>query len=108
MAVKPAMGLAPWAGLVAGMVGAGVQHQLVADSMHFDCRLGRVDPFVGAAALLLILMGAAVSWAALRRSRGRQDNAQFVAAMSLMAAALFALLVVWQTMASFVLPACAP
>ena len=42
--------LKPWAGLIAGMAAAGLQHQLVSDSLHFDCRYGNHDLVVGLAA----------------------------------------------------------
>ena len=100
--------LRPWAGLVAGMLAAGGQHQLVSDALHFDCRLGDGNLFVGLAALALIALGAWISWRALRAHPASGSARRFVAQMSLMAAALFALLVLWQTMAGFILPSCAP
>ena len=98
----------PWAGLVAGMGGAGLQHQLVSDSMHFDCRYGSYDLLVGLVALLLIVVGAAVSWSAVRAHPGPESTRRFVGHMSLMAAALFALMVLWGIMAGAILPACLP
>jgi glucose uptake protein GlcU len=98
----------PWAGLVAGMGGAGLQHQLVSDSMHFDCRYGHYDLLVGLGALLLIVIGALVSWSAARTHREAESTRRFVAHMSLMAAALFALMVLWGIMAGTILPPCLP
>jgi uncharacterized membrane protein YfcA len=100
--------LKPWAGLLAGMLGAGGQHQLVSDSMHFDCRYGDSDIAIGIAALVLIVIGALLSWSAVRRHPDPESPRRFVAHMSLMAAALFALMVLWQTMAGVILPACLP
>ena len=100
--------LKPWAGLIAGMGGAGLQHQLVSDSLHFDCRYGRYDLLVGLLALLLIVVGAAFSWSAVRAHPGPESTRRFVAHMSLMAAALFALMVLWGIMAGAILPACLP
>ena len=109
MSGRPDFGeLRPWAGLIAGMLGAGGQHQLVSDGMHFDCRFGENDLLVGIVALLLIALGAWISWRALRAHPAPGSARRFVAQMSLMAAALFALMVLWQTMAGFILPACAP
>lgn len=99
-------GLKPWAGLIAGMGGAGMQHQLVSDSMHFDCHYGSYDLLVGLAALLLIVVGAGVSWSAVRAHPEPESTRRFVAHMSLMAAALFALMVLWGLMAGAILPAC--
>lgn len=101
-------GLKPWAGLIAGMAGAGLQHQLVADSMHFDCRYGRYDLLVGLGALVLIGIGALVSWSAARAHREPESTPRFVAQMSLMAAALFTVMVLWGIMAGAILPACLP
>ena len=98
----------PWAGLVTGMGGAGLQHQLVADSLHFDCRYGRYDLLVGLGALLLIGVGALLSWSAARAHREADSTRRFVAHMSLMAAALFAVMVLWGLMAGAILPACLP
>lgn len=96
----------PWTGLVAGMVAAGLQHQVVSDSMHFDCRNGHADVAIGIAALVVIVIGAWVSLRALRANAGADAMRAFVARLGLMGAALFALLVVWQTLAGFILPAC--
>jgi hypothetical protein len=101
-------GLKPWAGLVAGMAAAGLQHQLISDAMHFDCRYGNADITVGIVALLLIAFGALVSWTSLRTHRDPASPRRFVAQMSLMAAVLFALMVGWQIMAGIILPACLP
>lgn len=100
--------LKPWAGLIAGMGAAGLQHQLVSDSMHFDCRYGDYDFLIGAGALLLIVVGAVVSWSAVRAHPDPDSTRRFVAQMSLMAAVLFALMVLWGIMAGAILPACLP
>lgn len=101
-------GFKPWAGLVAGMAGAGLQHQGISDAMHFDCHYGNADVLVGFAALVLIAIGALVSWSALRDHRDPASARRFVAHMSLMAAVFFAVMVGWQIMAGVILPACLP
>ena len=109
MSGRPDFGeLRPWAGLIASMLAAGGQHQLVSDGLHFDCRFGDGNLAVGIVALLLIVVGAWISWRALRAHPEPESARRFVAQMSLMAAALFALLVLWQTMAGLILPSCAP
>jgi hypothetical protein len=90
------------------MAGAGLQHQGISDAMHFDCRYGSADIAVGLAALLLIAVGALVSWSALRAHPEPGSARRFIAQVSLMAAALFALMVAWQIMAGVILPACLP
>jgi hypothetical protein len=108
MKMPTSAGLKPWAGLVAGMGAAGLQHQLVSDSMHFDCRYGDYDLIVGLAALLVIAVGGFVSWSSLRAHPGPGPTRRFAAHMSLMATLLFALMVLWGIMAGAILPACAP
>jgi len=98
--------LKPWAGLLAGMGASGLQHQLVSDGLRFDCRFGNADLLVGLAALAVIALGAWLSWSALRAEPDPQASRRFVARMSLMAAALFALFVAWMTLAGWMLPAC--
>ena len=100
--------LKPWSGLIASMGAVGLQHQLVSDSMHFDCRYGGYDLLVGLAALVLIAIGALVSWSAVRAHPEPESTRRFVAHMSLMAAALFALMVLWGIMAGAILPGCLP
>ena len=95
-------GFKPWAGLVAGMAGAGLQHQGISD----DCRYGNADMAVGIAALVLIAVGALVSWMSLRTHPDPASARRFVAHMSLMAAVFFAVMVGWQIMAGVILPAC--
>ena len=101
-------GFKPWAGLVAGMAGAGLQHQGISDSMHFDCHYGNADVVVGIAALVLIAIGASLSWSAARSHPDPASARRFVAHMSLMGAAFFAVMVGWQIMAGVILPACLP
>lgn len=96
-----------WTGLFAGMFGAGLQHQVVSDSLHFDCRYGDSNLLVGLFALLVIAIGALVSWSPARAQSNADVTYRFVARMSLMAAVLFALMVLWGLMAGAILPACA-
>jgi len=101
------VGLKPWAGLIAGMGGAGLQHQLVSDSLHFDCSNGDYALLVGIAALLMIAFGGLVSWSSVRAHQAdAAPTRRFVAHMSVMAAVLFALMVLWGLMAGLILPGC--
>jgi len=90
------------------MGAAGTQHQLVSDSMHFDCRYGDYDWLLGLAALLVIAAGGWVSWSSMPAHSDAGSTRRFVAHMSLMAAGLFALMVLWGIMAGAILPACVP
>lgn len=100
--------LKPWAGLLAGMGAAGAHHQLVSDALHFDCRYGAANLLVGITALAVIALGAVVSWRVLRQQPDPQASRRFVARLSLMSAALFALFVGWMMLAGWMLPSCAP
>ena len=98
---------APWAGLVGAFVGALVQHQGIGDALHYRCGPGMNDADVvaGAVALLIMALGALMSWRALRNEDGTGTR-RFIAQVSLMAVALFALLVVWATLAGIIVPSC--
>ena len=100
--------LKPWAGLIAGFGAAALHHQLVSDALHFDCSYGRANLLVGLSALLVIAIGVCISWRALRAEADPEASRRFVSQLSLLAAALSALFVVWMTLAGLILPACAP
>ena len=104
---------APWAGLVAGTVAEIVHHQLLSDMLRYDCRLGGSNAglLVGIPALLLIAAGVALSWAGVRGGDPQLPHHQtrrFIAQVSTMLAALLAVGIVWQTLATMIVPACAP
>jgi phosphoglycerol transferase MdoB-like AlkP superfamily enzyme len=97
----------PWAGLALGTFGAGLAHQLGADSTFQDCRLGSplvvaVGTIVG---LVLIALGAAGSWR-IYGTEGEGPARRFIAAVSLMACALYAIAVVLPLIAAMVIPRC--
>ena len=100
--------LAPWAGMVAAALAALVQHQGIGDALHFDCAFGArgANLVAGLAAMLLVLLGGAWSWRACRGPSDSAEPRRFVAGLSVMAAALAALLVAWATLAGFLVPAC--
>jgi hypothetical protein len=100
--------LKPWAGMIAGFGAAGLQHQLVSDALHFDCRYGSANLSVGVAAFIVIVVGAWISWRALRAEPDPEASRRFVSNLSLLAAAISLLFVSWMTLAGGILPACAP
>jgi uncharacterized membrane protein len=97
----------PWAGIALGTLGAGLAHQLGADSTFQDCRVGSpliviIGTIVG---LVLVVLGALGSW----RVYGSDDEAparRMVATVSLMACAIFALAIILPFIASLVIPRC--
>ena len=111
--------LQPWAGLAGGVAGWFGQHQVIGDALHFDCGVGNPasTALAGLLAIAVIAAGALWSRAVLREGRDATEGKRpsraagsrpFVAILSLMAAALLALLVIVQTMAGLMLPGCAP
>ena len=105
--------LAPWAGLIAGMVAEIVHHQLLSDMLRYDCRLGTGNAglLVGLPALALIGFGAWVSWASTRGgdpALPHHQTRRFVSTVALMVAALLSVGIVWQILATLLVPACAP
>ena len=85
-----------------------VQHQGIGDALHYRCGPGmnHADLVAGVVALVLMAIGALVSWRSLRRAGTGLPTHRFIAQLSLMAVALFALMVLWQTLAGFIEPAC--
>ena len=105
--------LAPWAGLITGMVAEIVHHQLLSDMLRYDCRLGTGNAglIVGVPALALIALGAWLSWSSTRGgdpALPHHQTRRFIAMVALMVAALLAIGIVWQIIATMVVPACAP
>lgn len=97
----------PWAGLAASMLAVALQHQGIGDALHFSCGFDAraADVVLGVVALVLLAIGALLSWRALETDATRR----FAAQTSLGVSALFALMVVWQTIAGIVLvPPCMP
>ena len=100
--------LAPWAGMIAAFLGAMVQHQGIGDALHFHCGngMGTANLYAGIVALGLMAIGGVISWRVARSDTGEPGTRRFIAHMSLMAVALFALMVVWQTLAGLLVPSC--
>lgn len=102
-----------WAGAVAGALAWAAHQQVLADLLHFDCGLGHplTATIAGVVALAAIALGALVSWR-VRPVPGPDVHdpppVRFVCDVSLLAAGLFALPVLLQTFAGFVVPSCVP
>jgi hypothetical protein len=100
-------GFMPWAGLALGTLGYFLQHQLGSDSTFQDCRVGSpwiviVGTLVG---LLIISAGALGSWRVLA-SHSESPARRLIAAVALMASALFAIGTVLPFIAALVIPRC--
>jgi hypothetical protein len=94
--------------MIAAFVGAAVQHQGIGDALHFHCGngMGSANLYAGIAALVMMAIGGLISWRVLRTAAEEPGTRRFVAQLSLMAVALFALMVVWQTLAGMLVPSC--
>jgi hypothetical protein len=103
-----AHGITPWAGLGLGALAWALHHQVLADSLRFDCSAVSPPRAIAAVviALVLCVCGAAVSWAGTRNASGEGSGRKFVAWMSILCAGIFALAVLMQAMASFTVPGC--
>jgi hypothetical protein len=97
----------PWAGLALGTLGGGTAHQLGAYSIFQDCRFSSplmviVGTILG---LALISAGAAGSWG-VWSADAETPSRRMVAAVSLMASAIFAMAVVLPLIAALLIPRC--
>jgi len=97
----------PWAGLALGTLGAGLAHQIGADSTFQDCAFSSpaiviLGTIVG---LVLVALGAAGSWR-VYAGDGETPARRMVATISLMACGLFAIAVILPFIASMVIPRC--
>jgi hypothetical protein len=97
----------PWAGLALGTLGAGLAHQVGADSTFQDCRVGSplIVIIAAIAGLVLIAAGAWASWL-VYGAEGEAPSRRMVAAVSLMASAIYAIAVVLPIVAALVIPRC--
>ena len=97
----------PWAGLALGTLGAGIAHQVGADSTFQDCRVGSplIVILAAIAGLVLVALGALGSW----RAYGEASEAparRLVSVVSLMACALYAIAIILPCIAAIVIPRC--
>ena len=97
----------PWAGIALSTLGGGLAHQIGADSTFQDCAVGSpgivfVATIVGIA---LVTIGALASWR-VYVSDSEPPARRFVATVSLMASALFALAIILPFVASWIIPRC--
>lgn len=97
----------PWAGLALGTLGYFVAHQLGSDWAFFDCAVGNPWAVIAGVIVGLALMGtgAFASWRVFGDS-GERTTRRMIAAVSLMAAALFIIGVLLPLAATLIIPRC--
>ena len=103
--------VSPWSGLIAAPVAWLLHHQGVADATYFDCGLGNPATAlgVGALSLLLLGLGAWLSWRARRSPDTVHIEPQgryFLSMMSLLLCALLGFAILLQLMAGLIVPGC--
>jgi hypothetical protein len=97
----------PWAGLALGTLGFFVQHQLGSDSVFQGCRAASPGVVILGAVvgLVLIAAGAFGSWKVFG-ARDETAARRLVAAVSLMACALYAIGTALPVIATLIIPGC--
>jgi hypothetical protein len=105
--------LAPWAGWIGGILGWMFTHQTGSDLTQTDCTKADLPvmlaiAFIGAA---LVILGALVSLRVWRGLAGDLEQPyagarRFIAATGGLAAGIFLLAIVFQTLSSFIIPQC--
>jgi hypothetical protein len=108
-----ATGKTGWAGWIAGPAGWAVHQQVSSMTNYWDCSVGRplLVIALGLACALIVVAGGALSWRGLRSAgrSGRTDgsgNGRFIAIMGLLAAGVFLVAVIAQTMAGLAFTGC--
>ena len=97
----------PWAGLVAGIIGAGLAHQFGSEGTFNSCKAISPVPIliVSILCLLLIGVGGFESWRVLRAD-SETPARKVVAIVSLGTVGLFLMATILPMIASLVLPPC--
>lgn len=97
----------PWAGLALGTLGYFIAHQLGSDWAFFDCKVGNPLGVIAGTIIALALIGGGAlgSWRVFDGS-GERTARRMIAAVSLMAAALFTIGVLLPLAATVIIPRC--
>jgi hypothetical protein len=100
--------LLPWAGLILAMLAFALVSQVGSNSVFDSCRTHGL-PFVLLVVILgwlLTAAGALASWRIIRRHEHETAPRQFLAMLSIGAAALFSLPMLYALLASLLIPRC--
>lgn len=97
----------PWAGLIAGTVGAGLAHQFGAEGSFDNCSRFAPVPLliVSAICLLIVAVGGLESWHVVRGD-SETPARKVVAIISVGSVALFVLAILLPMVAAVVIPPC--
>ena len=102
--------LTPWAGLFLGALAWFFDQQAGAGANYWDCKLGGPLMLVGLAIVcaIVVIAGGVISWRA--RGIAGEDQAgtrRFSGVVGAASAGIFLLAIVFDTLASLIVPACA-
>jgi hypothetical protein len=101
----------PWCAWIGGLLGWSVAQQFGSSAVQLDCRHAAASTLIsGALGAAVVLLGAMASWPVWR---AKADLAKpgggtrgFLAGTGLLAAAIFLLAILFQTVSSFIIPRC--
>lgn len=98
----------PWSGLIGALAGWAFTHQFGSDLAFAHC--DRAAPWLmlvfGCGGIVLALGGGLLSFRQWRRGRAGGGARHFVSLVGMMAALLFSTAILWQTLASLLIPRC--
>ena len=99
--------LLPWSGLIAGVLGWSLTDQFGSNFSFDMCQ--NADPvlmgLVGLVGLVVALGGGFLSWGVWRKD-GETETRKFLSLISSLAALLFSISIIFQTISSFIIPRC--
>ena len=102
--------IAPWAGWITATAAVAINHQGLADAIYFNCAIG--NPVSGGVlavcTLALAWAGALISWRSRRDGEGPPafGNRYFIAVIGVLLAAVYSVTIVFQALATLLIPAC--
>jgi hypothetical protein len=105
--------IAPWAGWIGGLLGWLLAHRAGSDLVQWDCTATPQSVLlsIGIGGGVMALAGAFVSLTVWRGLAGKLDQPyagtrRFIAATGGLAAGIFALAILFQTISAFIIPQC--
>lgn len=100
----------PWIAFVLPIAAWFVFQQGVGGPLHVNCAVGRpwLGPLWGGASLLLCGVAARIAWPQARvEGEGIRGVVPWLARVALLSAGVFALAILFQTLATLIVPSCA-
>jgi hypothetical protein len=99
---------APWAGLAGGALAWVLHHQILSDSLRFNCAAVSTPRALVAllGATVLCACGGTVSWRVTRGEQSAHSGRVFAAWVSVVCAGIFFMAVLMQAIASLSVPGC--